>query len=352
VGTERRVRVRAPGRVNLIGEHTDYNGGLAAPMAIDLAVEVLWQPADTSTLRVETDIDERIAEFEVGRASGAAPGPAGQPPWARLAGAVIAAVGPPSGGTVGVTSTVPVGAGLSSSAAFGVALALALGADARPWAMAELCRNAEAAAGAPVGLMDPLISMAGRAGHLLRVDFATSTHRAVPLPATAQVAVVDSGVTRRLEATPYAERRAECEAAATLLGGPLGLAAPGAVAEIADPTLRARARHVVSECRRVDEFVGALAAGDLGHAGRSLLESHRSLAGDFAASTAEIDALVEQLARTDGVYGARLCGGGFGGNVVVLCRPGSLEGTPWSSRAHVVRASDGAVRSELPPDSS
>ena len=346
------MRVRAPGRVNLIGEHTDYNGGLAAPMAVDLAVEVLWQPADTSTLRVETDIDERPADFGVGAASVDARRSAGQPAWARLAGAVIAAVGPPSGGTVAVTSTVPVGAGLSSSAAFGVALALALGADAQPWAMAELCRRAESAAGTPIGLMDPLVSMAGRAGHLLRVDFATSTHRAVPLPATVQVVVVDSGVARRLEATPYAERRAQCEAATALVGGPLGLAAPAAVAEIADPTLRARARHVVSECRRVDEFLEALAAGDLGHAGRCLLESHHSLAGDFAASTPEIDGLVEQLGATDGVYGARLCGGGFGGNVVVLCRPGSLEGPPWSPRARVVRASDGAVRTEIARDPS
>ena len=351
MGTQRRVRVRAPGRVNLIGEHTDYNGGLAAPMAIDLAVEVRWQPADISTLRIETDIDDQPAVFGVGAAS-VPTRTALRPGWARLAGTLIEAVGPVTGGTVAVTSTVPVGAGLSSSAAFGVALALALGADPEPWRMAELCRRAESAAGTPVGLMDPLVSVAGRAGHVLRVDFATKTHRAMPLPAGAQVAVVDSGMARRLEATPYAERRAECEAAALLLGGPLGLAAVDAVAQIADPTLRARARHVVSECRRVDEFLEALAVGDLGHAGRCLRESHRSLARDFAASTAEIDALVEQLGATDGVYGARLCGGGFGGNVVVLCRPGSLEGTPWSSRARVVRASDGAVRSEIEPDSS
>jgi galactokinase len=352
VATQRRVLVRAPGRVNLIGEHTDYNGGLAAPMAIDLAVEVLWQPADTPTLCVDTDFDDQTAEFGVGPVRDPMPISALRPAWARLAGALIAAVGPAAGGIVSVTSTVPVGAGLSSSAAFAVALALALGADPEPWAMAELCRRAESTAGPPVGLMDPLVSTAGRAGHLLRVDFATNTHRAVPLPAAAQVAVVDSGVARRLVATPYAERREECEAAAALVGAPLGLVDASALTEIADPTLRARARHVVSECHRVDEFLEALAAEDLGHAGRCLRESHRSLAGDFAASTTEIDVLVERLGATDGVYGARLCGGGFGGSVVVLCRPGSLESTAWSSRARVVRASDGAKRTEIEPDSS
>jgi len=213
--------------------------------------------------------------------------------------------------------------------------------------MAELCRRAESAAGTPVGLMDPLVSVAGRAGHLLRVDFAASTYDAVRLPDAAAVAVVDSGVARRLEATPYAERRAECEEAAALVGRPLGLADASAVAGIGDPTLRARARHVVGECRRVDEFLGALTAGDLPAAGRCLVESHRSLAGDFAASTAAIDELVERLCAADGVYGARLCGGGFGGNVVALCRPGSLATPEWSARAQVLRASDGAVRTEL-----
>jgi galactokinase len=347
VATQRRVRVRAPGRVNLIGEHTDYNGGLAAPMAVDRSVEVLWQPADTPTLRIHTSIDEDPVDIARDVASDPARLRELRPAWARLAGAVIAAVGPELGGPVSVTTTLPVGVGLSSSAAFSVALALALGADAEPWSMAELCRRAESAAGTPVGLMDPLVSVAGRAGHLLRVDFAASTYDAVRLPDAAAVAVVDSGVARRLEATPYAERRAECEEAAALVGRPLGLAAASAVAGIGDPTLRARARHVVGECRRVDEFLGALTAGDLPAAGRCLVESHRSLAGDFAASTAAIDELVERLCAADGVYGARLCGGGFGGNVVALCRPGSLATPEWSARAQVLRASDGAVRTEL-----
>jgi galactokinase len=213
--------------------------------------------------------------------------------------------------------------------------------------MAELCRRAESAVGAPVGLMDPLVSVAASAGHLLRIDFAAQSYRAVPLPGDVEVAVVDSGVARRLALTPYAERRSECERAAALLGHPLGLADARELATIADPTLRARARHVVGECERVDTFLGALDSGDPRAAGRAMVESHRSLATDFAASTAEIDALVEGLCATDGVYGARLCGGGFGGNVVLLCRPRSLETPEWSSRAQVLAASGGARRSEL-----
>ncbi|HXQ19165.1 MAG TPA: galactokinase family protein [Acidimicrobiales bacterium] len=337
----------APGRVNLIGEHTDYNGGLAAPMAVDRAVEVVWRPAEGRTLRLHSDIDDGTVELPAGPTAGAE---LGGPRWARLACAVVAEVGRPAGGTMEVTSTLPAGVGLSSSAAFCVAVALALGSAPEPWSMAELCARAESAAGTPVGLMDPLVSMAGRAGHLLRIDFATRTQRAVPVPDDAEVAVVDTRVVRDLETTPYADRRRECEAAAALVGRSLGLADAGAVARIADPTLRARARHVVSECRRVDEFLAALVAGDLGAAGRRMLESHGSLAGDFAASTPAIDALVEGLTALDGVYGARLCGGGFGGNVVVLCRPGSLSGTQWSARAQVLRASNGATRTELEED--
>jgi galactokinase len=347
VETRQLVRVRAPGRVNLIGEHTDYNGGLAAPMAIDRSVEVLFQPADTSTVRIHTSIADTQIDIACDVTLDPTPLFELQPAWARLAGAVIAAVGPAVGGTASVTSTVPVGVGLSSSAAFGVALAMALGANADPWSMAELCRRAESAAGTPVGLMDPLVCVAGRAGHLLRVDFARSTYDAVRVPDAAAVAVVESGVARRLEATPYAERRAECEEAASLVGSSLGLADLAAVSGIANPTLRARARHVVTECKRVDEFLAALTTGDLTAAGRCMVQSHQSLARDFAASTSAIDELVEALCATDGVYGARLCGGGFGGNVVVLCDPGSLDSTEWSSRAHVLRASDGAVRTEL-----
>jgi galactokinase len=344
--TERAVRVRAPGRVNLIGEHTDYNGGLAAPMAVDRFVDVLYEPANAPTLRVRTDIDPRPVDLAREPAWDPERLRALEPDWARLAGAVLAAVGRPVGGALSVTSTLPVGVGLSSSAAFCVAVALALGADPDPWSMAELCRRAESAVGAPVGLMDPLVSMAGSEGHLLRVDFAARTHRAVPLPPEAEVAVVASGVVRRLTDTPYAERRRECERAAALLGHPLGLAQARELATIADPTLRARARHVIGECERVDAFVGDLESGDLPAAGRRMVESHRSLAADFAASSPEIDALVEQLCATDGVYGARLVGGGFGGNVVVLCRPRSLATAEWSSRAQVLAAAGGARRTE------
>ena len=325
----------APGRVNLIGDHTDYNDGLALAMGVDLGVEVAYEPGPGATLAIDTDLDPARAEI---RTAGARTG--SLPPWARLAEAVIGLVGPTQGGLVHVRSTLPAGTGLSSSAAFGVALSLALGIEPMPIEVARLCQRAEHAIGVPVGLMDPLVSMSATAGHALFIDFATLAIEPVVLPDDVEVVIVDSGTTRRLDDSAYATRRSECEAAAVVVGRPLGRATPADLDHISDPVLRARATHVVSEVGRVRAFADALSNNDLSAAGTLMMASHRSLAGNFDVSTPALDRLVEHLCSTTGVYGARMTGAGFGGCVVALCRSGTELSLP--NRRWHVRASDGA----------
>ena len=232
------VVARAPGRVNLIGDHTDYCGGLAMPIAIDRWTEVTYRPdAGTQRLTLTTDVDAGPVAVDlgggtiIGAGGEGAPGGAGAwragagragastPSWARLAGAVVGLAGPTAGGRAEVRSTVPLGAGPSSSAAFPVALALALGADDDPVVLARLCQRAEAAAGSDVGLLDPLAIAGARAGHAMVIDFGELGWVHVPLPEAADVVVVHSGVPRQLEGSPYRVRRAECEAAAARLAG-------------------------------------------------------------------------------------------------------------------------------------
>ncbi|MGH9047921.1 MAG: galactokinase, partial [Acidimicrobiales bacterium] len=206
----------APGRVNLIGEHTDYNGGLALPMAINLGVRVTHRPAPGSSIVVESDLAPRTVALDI-------PLPE-LPQWARLAGAIATALDASYGARVVVQSNLPVGVGLSSSAAFGVAFALALGAEPIPLDIARLCQRAEEAVGVPVGLMDPLVSMSALSDHALLVDFTTLESQPVPLPPGVEVVVIDSGFTRTLDRSPYAARRRQCEDAAKAIGRPLGLA--------------------------------------------------------------------------------------------------------------------------------
>ena len=325
----------APGRVNLIGDHTDYNDGLALPMAIDLGVEVHYEQGSGQTLVIDTDLDPVRAE--IGATGGRLPD------WARLANAVVEQVRPAHGGRVQVHSDLPTGAGLSSSAAFGVALALALGVEPVPIEVARLCQRAEHAIGVPVGLMDPLVSVAATPGHALLIDFATLRTEPVAIPEVAEIVVVDSETPRRLETSAYAERRAECEAAASILGSPLGRATEADLGRISEPLLRRRATHVVSEVARVRAFAEALSNDDLPTAGDLMTESHRSLADDFDVSTPALDRLAGALRSDPGVYGARLTGAGFGGCVVVLCRPGTELSVP-NPRWHVKAAGGAWVR--------
>ncbi|MGH9165422.1 MAG: galactokinase [Acidimicrobiales bacterium] len=309
------VRAYAPGRVNLIGDHTDYTGGWALPMAIDRGTTVELVPGGSTVELVSAD-DPEPASVSLDLSAW----PAG---WARYVAGVVAVLRPPMGGRGSVTTTLPIGAGLSSSAALEVALALALGFDGSPLELALATQRAELLAwGTPTGMMDQLASAAGVAGHALLVDCSSQEVTPVPLPAGVEVVVVDSGQRRSVATSAYGQRRRQCEAAADLVG-PLRSATLDDVAAVADPLLRRRIRHVVSENGRVLALVDALRSGDLARAGRLMTASHASLRDDFEVSTPVLDALVSDLTATPGVLGARLTGAGFGGCVVALVAPGT-----------------------------
>jgi galactokinase len=217
-----------------------------------------------------------------------------------------------------LASDVPIGAGLSSSAALEVAVATALcdaaGLQPRPRELAEACRRAEeVATGVPCGIMDQLTSVCGKEGHALVVDCRSLEIRPLALPPALGVLVVHSGTSRALDASGYADRRRECE----LLAARLGLRAlrDATWDEVADEPL---GRHVVGENARVLEAASALEGGDLERLGRLLSESHASLRDDFRISTPELDTLVDELEGA-GALGARLMGGGFGGCAVAVC---------------------------------
>jgi galactokinase len=339
-----RVGVRAPGRVNLIGGHSDYTGGLVLPMAIDLATTIEGvRGGDRIELRSEQE--QQKAVVSLARLDEPHPVPGIEPRWGRYVAAVAVATGLRTGFTGTVTTTIPVGTGLSSSAALEVAVALALGADDdggadRP-ALAELLRQAElVASGVPCGVMDQLASLCGIDGHAILLDCATLAMEPVRLPDGAEIVVVDSGETRSLSGVPYAERRDETVAAAALLGGTGAprTATRAEVEAITEPVLRRRARHLVTENERVRGVCEAFARGDLAGAGALMTESHASLRDDQEVTTTRLDELVERLVATPGVHGARLTGGGWGGCVVALSEPGALAG-----QGRHVRAAGGAT---------
>ena len=326
---------RAPARVNLIGDHTDYTGGLVLPMAIDRWTEVRVRPTGDDQIRLVSseEADAAVIPLSVSNPE------ALTPQWARYVGAVVAEVRPSSGFEGTVTSTVPSGSGLSSSAALEVACALAFGAPGNDvLALAQLCQRAEhRAVGVPSGIMDQLASAGGVRGHALLIDCTTMVVTPIALPPDdeVEVVVIHSGQPRALADSAYAERVAQCQAAEVVIG-PLRLASAADVATIDDPLVRARARHVVSENQRVRDFAHAMRTGDVEGAGQLMYASHESLRADYGVSTTVLDAMCHRLGAIPGVLGARLTGAGFGGCVVVLCRPGTVnEG--WK-----VRAVDGA----------
>ena len=290
------VSARGPGRVNLIGEHTDYNGGLALPFAIDRGVTVTAERLDGDRVEAEArDLGERDA-FPLAdppRAEGWRAFVRGTVAELTAAGVELAPA------RLTIDGDLPQGSGLSSSAALETALCLALlevaGAEEPDRVeLAKLCSRVENDwVGAETGLLDQLASLLGAEGEALRIDFATLAIERIPLDLQGwQLATVDSGATHSIAASGYNERRAECEAAARELGVEhLSAADPEAVERLDDPGRR-RARHVLSENRRVDETVAALRAGDLEAVGRLLDASHASLRDDYEASVPEVEATV------------------------------------------------------------
>ncbi len=320
------IRTFGPGRVNLIGEHTDYNGGLALPFAIDRGVTVEIERLDGGEIHAEArDLSETDAFPAAApeRADGWRAFVRGTVAELRASGVDV------PGARIAFSGDVPRGSGLSSSAALEAALCLALlaVADAEEpdrTELAKLCSRVENDwVGAETGLLDQLASLQSRDGEALRIDFATLALEPVPLGLDGRrLATLDSGAEHRHAAGGYNERRAECRAACAALGVEhLSAADPEAAERLPEP-LRRRARHVLTENARVDAMVAALHAGDLDEAGRLLDASHASLRDDYEASVPEVEAAVATLKRA-GALGARMVGGGFGGSVLALLEAGA-----------------------------
>jgi galactokinase len=333
----------APGRVNVIGEHTDYNDGFAAPLAIDRYTAVAAAPRTDGVLRMvsgsgpspERVVAVRLRELSPGTPRGWPAYPAGVA-WALLdAGALDR--GSFGGADLAIASTVPVGAGLSSSAALECAVGLALAglaglavADLPRAALARLAQRAENDfVGVPCGSLDQISATFGVAGSVLFIDFRSHAVSAYPFDLRAaglSLLVIDTKVHHDLGASGYPDRRAACERAARELGlhSLRDLNAQGLrrAERVLDGQTARRVRHVVTENERVLAFVSLLAAGDLSGerlraAGELLTASHVSLRDDFEVSCPELDAVVDAALR-GGAYGARMTGGGFGGSAIAL----------------------------------
>ena len=356
-GAEAEVVGRAPGRVNLIGEHTDYNGGPCLPIALPHATYAAVAGRDDDVVRVTS---RQADEFwtggldETGQATGWAAYVAGVV-WAmREAGHQVPGV------DIAIDSTVPLGAGLSSSAAIecatAVALAALIGLDLSPDVRRELaraCMRAEAEiAGAPTGGMDQMVAMLAEPGAALLVDFGDDSAVSVRLDlADHALLVTDTRVSHVLTDGGYGSRRADCEAAARQLGvTTLREATLDDLTGVTDPVQRRRAHHVVTEIERVGLAVLAVEGGDQPALGRLMLASHTSLRDDFEVSCPELDAAVD-AAIGAGALGARMTGGGFGGSAVSLVPVDRVEQVAAAIDAAFAAAGFGAPQHLLAPPS-
>ena len=339
-GRPHEVLWRAPGRVNLIGEHTDYNDGFVLPVAIEAGIELAARPRADREVRLHAaDLGETVA-FSLAEPLRRDP----DHPWSDYVRGVLWALGRAGialpGMDVAFGGDLPRGAGLSSSAAIEVATALAVralsGFEMGPGAVARLCQEAENEfVGVRCGIMDPLASLQATAGHALFLDCRSLAVEQVPLALGDHVlAVCQSGVSHALAGSEYNARRRECAAGVEVLRARFPairslrdatLAEVEACRADLDPVVFRRCRHVVTENARVLEAVAALREGDLARLGRLMDASHASLRDDFQVSCPEVDLLVDLARGTPGVLGARITGGGFGGSTVNLVARGALE---------------------------
>jgi len=330
---------RAPGRVNLIGEHTDYNGGFVLPMAIDRETVVAAAPrADRRVRAYSLDVDEEV-EFDLD-----APGERQRGLWLDYVEGVAQALESRGvklrGADLVIASSVPTGAGLSSSAALEVSTGLALtkisGHEIDRVTLALAGQQAEHEyVGAKVGIMDQFIAALGQAGYALLIDCRTLEATPVPLDTSEMVvAICDTNVKHELSASEYNTRRAECERGVELLKAVLpdieqlrdvSVEEFERYAERLPAPVNRRCRHVVTENARTLAATAALRRGDLAEMGRLMYASHASLRDNYEVSCAELDLLVEIAAQRDGCLGARMTGGGFGGSTVSLVRRDALD---------------------------
>ena len=360
--------VRAPGRVNLIGEHTDYNQGLVLPVAIDLEIRIARRPRPDRRVRLALVADGSVGELDLDRIG---PPTRGWIDYVAGTAREMAAAGLATAGFDGVlASTIPIASGLSSSAALELASVWALsppgGPAADPLAVARICQRAENTyVGVQCGLMDQFASAAGIAGAAVLLDCRSLEHHAVPLPGGLALVVAHTGMPRTLGTSEYNARRADCErAVAALAAVELGVRSLRDVdAEMLvrheariDPVALRRAEHIVAENERVLATEAALRGGDLDALGEIFAASHASLRDRYEVSSPELDAMVEIASGVPGVIASRMTGAGFGGCTITLARldvVAELETrtlrdyparTGRQPRVWVVRAVDGAGR--------
>ncbi|MDB5320307.1 MAG: galactokinaselike [Phycisphaerales bacterium] len=342
--------IRAPGRVNLIGEHTDYNDGFVCPMAIEAEVRVVCRARQDGAVRLaSTAFPGEIAEFSVEKKI-----EKGKPAWTNyirgVAAELVGAGIPLTGMDALIDNTLPVGGGLSSSAAIEVGTGLAFltlaGVEMDRDRLALICQKAEHEfAGVPVGIMDQMIVATGRQGFATQYDCRSGARQFVKInPDDLRVVIVNSLVKHELTGGEYAKRRKQCEEGVAYFQK----LSPGAgIRALRDVTMKMiheaqgklealilrRCRHVVSENQRTIEAATALAQDKYERAGKLMQESHASLRDDYEVSCAELDFLSVEAMTVKGVYGARMTGGGFGGCIVALTQPRSVE----VLEAHLVR---------------
>ncbi len=331
--TEPRVISSAPGRVNLIGEHTDYNDGYVLPAAIDRRIAVAGEPRSDGIFEVQAGNLNAHTRFSLQDLA-----PSNTESWANYAKGIVALLHAkglaPEGANLALQGNVPRGSGLSSSAALEVALAyalLSLAAGSLPdVTIARRCQKAEHEwAGVHCGIMDQFIAVMGKQDAALFLDCRSYEYRHVPLPPGTRVVICDTGVKRALAASAYNSRRAECDAAVAAFRTVLphisslrdiSMAAFEEYSHLLQPPVLQRCRHVVSEIARVEQAVLALDSHDLSLFGKLMYDSHFSLQHDYEVSCPELDAVVDICAEVDGVYGARMTGAGFGGCAICLTR--------------------------------
>ena len=332
---------RGPGRVNLIGEHTDYNLGFVLPMALDMACFIAAAPNPDGMLRVRSEDLDQSREWAVAGLAALQPAHDWGDYVAGVAQQLVRAGFEVAPANLLIRSTVPVGSGLSSSAALETSTALALLAG-RPMDQLELvklCRRAENEfVGMPCGIMDQYISVFGREHAAVKIDCRSLGHEIVHLPEGVEILAVNTMVKHELGQSAYRNRVRECAEAVASIGSvaslrdvdvPMFEAAAGRI----EPVARKRARHVVTEDARVEAFMAASNRGDLKAMGELFVASHRSLQHDYEVSCEELDFLVDTALSVPGVFGARMTGGGFGGCTVNLVAP------------EAVAAFEGAIRS-------